>query len=70
MKYNVTQIPVVTYFCHHMATDSNKFRQLFRIVKSKFIFPSGEIYDGLQAVYDYGQWGSELKTSGITGGTA
>ncbi len=23
--------------------------------------PSSEIYDGLQAVYDYGQWGSELK---------
>ena len=26
-----------------------------------FIFPSSEIYDGLSAVYDYGQWGSELK---------
>ncbi len=26
-----------------------------------FVFPSSEIYDGLQAVYDYGQWGSELK---------
>ena len=26
-----------------------------------FIFPSSEIYDGLGAVYDYGQWGSELK---------
>jgi glycyl-tRNA synthetase len=26
-----------------------------------FIFPGSEIYDGLQAVYDYGQWGSELK---------
>src|SRR5215471_15496772 len=26
-----------------------------------FIFQSSEIYDGLQAVYDYGQWGSELK---------
>ena len=26
-----------------------------------FIFPSSEIYDGLQAVYDYGQMGSELK---------
>src|SRR5439155_17174956 len=23
--------------------------------------PSSEIYDGLGAVYDYGQWGSELK---------
>ncbi len=26
-----------------------------------FIFPSSEIYDGLSAVYDYGQNGSELK---------
>ncbi|MCX8020653.1 MAG: glycine--tRNA ligase [Chitinophagaceae bacterium] len=26
-----------------------------------FIFPGSEIYDGLQAVYDYGPWGSELK---------
>ena len=26
-----------------------------------FVFPSSEIYDGLGAVYDYGQWGVELK---------
>jgi glycyl-tRNA synthetase len=26
-----------------------------------FIFPSSEIYDGLSAVYDYGQYGVELK---------
>jgi glycyl-tRNA synthetase len=26
-----------------------------------FLFPSSEIYDGLSAVYDYGQWGVELK---------
>lgn len=26
-----------------------------------FVFPSSEIYDGLGAVYDYGQWGAELK---------
>src|ERR1700674_1526128 len=26
-----------------------------------YIFPSSEIYDGLSAVYDYGQYGSELK---------
>lgn len=28
-----------------------------------FIFPSSEIYDGLGAVYDYGQMGSELKNN-------
>ena len=28
-----------------------------------FIFPSSEIYDGLAAVYDYGQLGVELKNN-------
>jgi glycyl-tRNA synthetase len=28
-----------------------------------FIFPSSEIYDGMGAVYDYGQLGSELKNN-------
>lgn len=45
-----------------MATDSNKFQAIISHSKEYgFIFPSSEIYDGLQAVYDYGQWGSELK---------
>ncbi|HYH16779.1 MAG TPA: glycine--tRNA ligase, partial [Flavisolibacter sp.] len=45
-----------------MATDSNKFQAIISHCKEYgFIFPSSEIYDGLGAVYDYGQWGSELK---------
>lgn len=28
-----------------------------------FVFPSSEIYDGLAAVYDYGQYGAELKNN-------
>jgi glycyl-tRNA synthetase len=45
-----------------MATDSNKFQQIISHCKEYgFIFPGSEIYEGLQAVYDYGQWGSELK---------
>ncbi|WP_300596793.1 glycine--tRNA ligase [Niabella sp.] len=45
-----------------MATDSNKFQAIISHCKEYgFIFPSSEIYDGLQAVYDYGQWGAELK---------
>ncbi|NEM96363.1 glycine--tRNA ligase [Pontibacter burrus] len=28
-----------------------------------FVFPSSEVYDGLQAVYDYGQMGVELKNN-------
>ncbi len=28
-----------------------------------FIFPSSEIYDGLSATYDYGQYGAELKNN-------
>src|SRR5206468_9956504 len=45
-----------------MANDQNKFQAIISHCKEYgFIFPSSEIYDGLQAVYDYGQWGSELK---------
>ena len=45
-----------------MTTDSNKFQAIISHCKEYgFIFPSSEIYDGLQAVYDYGQMGSELK---------
>lgn len=28
-----------------------------------YVFPSSEIYDGLSATYDYGQYGSELKNN-------
>jgi glycyl-tRNA synthetase len=45
-----------------MATDANKFQAIISHCKEYgFIFQSSEIYDGLSAVYDYGQWGSELK---------
>ncbi len=45
-----------------MATDSKKFQTIISHCKEYgFIFPGSEIYDGLAAVYDYGQWGSELK---------
>ena len=45
-----------------MAVDSNRFQAIISHCKEYgFIFPSSEIYDGLSAVYDYGQWGSELK---------
>ena len=45
-----------------MATDSNRFQAIISHCKEYgFIFPSSELYDGLGAVYDYGQWGSELK---------
>jgi len=45
-----------------MANDTTRFQAIISHCKEYgFIFPSSEIYDGLQAVYDYGQWGSELK---------
>jgi glycyl-tRNA synthetase len=45
-----------------MANDSNRFQAIISHAKEYgFVFPSSDIYDGLQAVYDYGQWGSELK---------
>ena len=45
-----------------MANDSKRFQAIISHCKEYgFIFPGSEIYEGLQAVYDYGQWGSELK---------
>ena len=45
-----------------MANDTTRFQAIISHCKEYgFIFPSSEIYDGLQAVYDYGQRGSELK---------
>lgn len=44
------------------ASPEEHFRNLISHCKEYgFIFPSSEIYDGLSAVYDYGQYGSELK---------
>jgi glycyl-tRNA synthetase len=49
-------------FAAIMSIDSNKFQAIISHSKEYgFIFQSSEIYDGLSAVYDYGQWGSELK---------
>ena len=45
-----------------MANDSNNFSGIIAHCKEYgYIFPSSEIYDGLSAVYDYGQNGSQLK---------
>ena len=45
-----------------MANDNSRFQAIIGHCKEYgFIFPSSEIYDGLSAVYDYGEWGSELK---------
>jgi glycyl-tRNA synthetase len=50
------------YICPIMATDQNKFQAIISHCKEYgFVFPSSEIYDGLSAVYDYGQYGAELK---------
>ena len=50
------------YLCRLMANEINKFQAIISHCKEYgFIFPSSEIYDGLQAVYDHGQYGSELK---------
>ncbi|MDR0510998.1 MAG: glycine--tRNA ligase [Rikenellaceae bacterium] len=45
-------------------TQEELFRKLIAHSKEYgFIFPSSEIYDGLSAVYDYGQMGVELKNN-------
>jgi glycyl-tRNA synthetase len=45
-----------------MANQDDLFKNIISHSKEYgFIFPSSEIYDGLSAVYDYGQYGAELK---------
>ncbi len=45
-----------------MANETNNFQELISHCKEYgYIFQSSEIYDGLQAVYDYGQYGAQLK---------
>lgn len=44
--------------------EDNLFKNVIAHAKEYgFIFPSSEIYDGLSAVYDYGQHGAELKNN-------
>ncbi|HKZ37602.1 MAG TPA: glycine--tRNA ligase [Chryseolinea sp.] len=44
--------------------EDNLFKNVISHAKEYgFVFPSSEIYDGLSAVYDYGQNGAELKNN-------
>ena len=43
-------------------SDQDLFKKVLSHAKEYgFVFPSSEIYDGLSAVYDYGQQGVALK---------
>ena len=47
-----------------MAQQEDIFKNLISHCKEYgFVFPSSDIYDGLGAVYDYGQYGVELKNN-------
>ena len=47
-----------------MAQQEDVFKKIVSHAKEYgFVFPSSEIYDGLAAVYDYGQNGVELKNN-------
>ena len=47
-----------------MATQEDVFKKIVSHAKEYgFVFQSSEIYDGLSAVYDYGQNGVELKNN-------
>ena len=47
-----------------MAKQEDVFKKIVSHAKEYgFVFPSSEIYDGLGAVYDYGQNGVELKNN-------
>ena len=47
-----------------MTNNEDKLKKIISHAKEYgFVFQSSEIYDGLSAVYDYGQYGAELKNN-------
>jgi len=52
------------YICPIMSKTDDILKKVVSHAKEYgFVFPSSEIYDGLSAVYDYGQLGAELKNN-------
>ena len=71
IHYSLFFIPFFYYLCSRNLQIQNKImaqEDVFKKIVSHckeygFVFPSSEIYDGLGAVYDYGQNGVELKNN-------
>jgi glycyl-tRNA synthetase len=60
------QFATFAFYAYKILSSMNEdiFKKLIAHSKEYgFIFPSSEIYDGLGAVYDYGQMGAELKNN-------
>ena len=63
-QYFCTRKSELTKQNKNMATQEETFKKIVAHCKEYgFVFPSSEIYDGLGAVYDYGQNGVELKNN-------
>jgi len=65
MKTNISEKIKKIYLCAIMSKSTDElFKNVISHAKEYgFVFPSSEIYDGLSAVYDYGQNGAELKNN-------
>lgn len=65
----VVKAKFLSYFClpdinKRIMAQDDVFKKLVAHCKEYgYVFPSSEIYDGLSAVYDYGQYGVELKNN-------
>ena len=57
-------VPSQSVKTHIIMAQEDVFKKLVAHCKEYgFVFPSSDIYDGLGAVYDYGQYGVELKNN-------
>lgn len=56
-------IHILLYIQENMAQEDIFKKVVSHCKEYGFVFPSSEIYDGLGAVYDYGQNGVELKNN-------
>lgn len=63
-RIDIYLIEIKDWYYYDMAQQEDLFKKIISHCKEYgFVFPSSEIYDGLGAVYDYGQYGVELKNN-------
>lgn len=63
-RVDIYLIEIKDWYYYDMAQQEDLFKKIISHCKEYgFVFPSSEIYDGLGAVYDYGQYGVELKSN-------
>lgn len=63
-EHYIVHDKALSTFAAAMQNQDDKLKKVIAHAKEYgYVFPSSEIYDGLSAAYDYGQYGAELKNN-------